>query len=300
MPEEALRLNPQIEDHSDLIKELAERYLYLLKKKSEKECVQQEKPTNGNQQIINEINFTNPTALPLEMTIEKVIEKVIKAYDCNDTNQREALQKSIEVDLQNLETNPDDEDEDEEKNQSTKHTKLNTNEGKVLNNPIFKSNLFASVENQNLPTLEEIMTGMLQRTIPGEKRKIPHITELSVLLSTGMFPKDVFNDDDETLDRFSKHFVLTFPTAKLQILGDINRNKFYRYFITYKDVCRKVLERIKYENVLQDDCASFDTLQVEFMQQYNNWKLFEQLKELIDFIILKKEFGATATEIVVI
>lgn len=307
MPEEALRLNSQIDDHSELIKELAQRYLYLLKKKSETEF----EPTTtneSNKETLQDMGFKKIVLTAPEITIEKVIEKVIKAYDCSDLNQREALQKSIESDLQNLDPNPDDEEEEDENSQQQQQqqTEKSTNdkvEDKEKNTETLdelEKVYFSSATkgDQNLPTLEEVMVGMMQNTIPGEKRKIPHITELSVLLSKGMFPKGVFNDDDEKLDRLSKHFVMMFPTAKLQVLEDVKTNEFYRFFKEFESDCKAILKRVENDHIFDDACATEDTLQNEFMLFiYNNHEMFKMAKRIIDFVIAKQEFGATGTEI---
>lgn len=287
MPEEALRLNPQIDDHSELIKELAERYLYLLKKKSENEF---EAITNKTSSLSQQNNKKKFTLIPSEITIEGVIEKVIKAYDCGDTNQKEALQKSIEADLQNLDTNSYDEEEDEEQiTEQTKNEDVLTEERAT--SEMEKVNFFSNtlMDNKNLPSLEEIKCGMMQNTIAGQKRKIPHITELSVLLSKGMFPKGVFDDDDEKLDRLSKHFVMLLPIAKLQLCEDVESNEFYCYFKEeFKKNCKLVLERIQNEHILLNKCV-FDENEVN-----------EEAKKLIHFINSKKEFGATANDIKVL
>lgn len=289
MPEEVLRLNPQIEDHTELIKELAQRYLYLLKKRNETDFVQEQK------QAIQEKNFAKMILPSTEITIEKVIAKVIKAYDCNDLNQREALQKSIEADLQNLDNSVDNNDDDDDEQRRINIQQIgNVNEEKETFDDSIKVSLFDNnMENQNLPTLEEIMSGMMSNSVSGEKRRIPHITELSVLLSKGMFPKGVFNDDDDKLDNLNKHFVMIFPTAKLQITGCVEETKFYQYFQNYATVCRNVLKRIENDSVLIDDCISEDALQNDNFRKENSL-LFDGL---IDFVDSKQEIGATTLEI---
>lgn len=308
MPEEALRLNPQINDHTELIKELAERYLYLLKKKNENEFEQDQtdtnEPTTETSQENTETTFKRIVLKAPEITIEGVIEKVIKAYDCNDLNQREALQKSIEADLQNLDAN--DEDEDDEQVETTKKdTKKPGNENENERNfddITGKVNFFpTTMDSQTLPSLEEIISGMLERTIPGEKRKIPHISELSILLSKGMFPKGVFDDDDDRLERLSKHFVMLLPIGKLQVLENVHENEFYSYFKNdFERRCKTILEKIKKEFILEDQCPSEALIEIDLMQEFNSEEVLYKAKSLISFIASKFEFGATAAEIKVI
>lgn len=302
IPEEALRLNPQIEDHSELIKELAQRYLHLLKKKRVENDFEMENVKRYTEQLqkTEERTVQRTVENDAEITIEKVIEKVIKAYDCNDVKQRQALQKSIEADLQNLDTNPDEDEEDEEAVKSEQF--LSTASGrcdreKTADGPIPAAALFATSENQFLPTLEEVMVGMMQSTVSGEKRKIPHITELSVLLSKGMFPEGTFDDDDERLDRLSKHFVMTFPTAKMHLLEDIEQNQFYEYFKNFAEDCVAVVDFIRNDHIVDNICASEETILEELEEHSNSRELLRWTKKIINFISSKQDLGATVQEI---
>lgn len=299
IPDEALRLNPQIEDHSELIKELAERYLYLLKKKNENEftseATTQESTTGEN---TTEIKAAPPAP---EITIDKVIEKVIRAYDCSDAKQRQALQKSIEADLQNLENNPDDEDEEEEAGADETNAAAAPEQPgnrNVANEGAEKPSFFsANAESQGLPSLEEIMEGMMRDSVPGEKRKIPHITELSVLLSKGMFPEGAFDDDDDKLDRLSKHFIMMFPTSKMRVLEDVERNEFYQYFTNFSENCRQVMDRIRNDHVIDDVEVSEASVQKEFTDHCDGQDKLKLMRKLILFVSTKQDLGATAAQI---
>lgn len=308
IPEEALRLNPQIEDHSELIKELAQRYLHLLKKKRVENDFETENVKGYTEQLQKSEERTIQRTVPndAEITIEKVIEKVIKAYDCSDVKQRQALQKSIEADLQNLDTNPDDDDEEEESSNSEPllstaagrfDREKNTLNAADSSKSTEKTSLFSTNENPFLPTLEEVMVGMMQSTVVGEKRKIPHITELSVLLSKGMFPEGTFDDDDERLDRLSKHFVMTFPTAKMHLLEDIEQNQFYEYFKNFAEDCIAVVDFIRNDHIVDNICSSEELIQEELEQRNNSQELLRWTRNIINFIDSKKDLGATIQEI---
>lgn len=297
IPEEALHLNPQIDDHSELVQELAQRYLYLLKKKS----VESEYETSTEQsENLNKVEAQRVVSSFPQITIEEVIEKVIKAHDCSDANQRQALQKSIETDLQHLDTNPDDEEEEDEVTLlKQEHVLLNSSEKKeqeaVSACDSSKSVLFPTNEDQSLPTLEDIITGMMQDTVVGEKRKIPHITELSVLLSKGMFPEGVFDDDDEKLDRLSKHFVVTFPTAKMQVLENVEENQCYQYFKNFTESCKTYVDFIRNDHNIDDSAEFIQKLDVQVDSE-----LYVFTREIINFVSCKQNLGATAAEIKVL
>lgn len=78
------------------------------------------------------------------------------------------------------------------------------------------------------------------------KRIVPYITDLSVLLSQGLFPDNEFNDEEEWLTRLQSHFKMKLPKPKLSFENDISDNELYRYFQKdHVDVARELLAQIK-------------------------------------------------------
>lgn len=280
--EETLRLNPQIEDHSELIKVLAERYILLLKKKRA-ERTREASKKREDEKVIDKKNKRDV----LEATIEGVIEKMIRAYDCGDDEQRQALQKSIDVDLQNLEGSPEEEEEEQTTTEPTEKEKQTT-----AFEPEDAPQVFSTNDNQNLPSLEEIMEGMMEGSIPGEKRKVPHITELAVLLSKGMFAEGEVEEDEELLDRLSKHFVMVLPKLKIQMPQDVKQKEFSRWVENIKEKSRMVIEHIKNDNVF-DNLTPSESVIEEFLDK----DAARLMNKLVSFIRCKQEFGATADEI---
>lgn len=78
------------------------------------------------------------------------------------------------------------------------------------------------------------------------KRQVPYITDLSVLLSRGLFPETQFNDNEEWLSRLHSHFKVKLPKPKLSFEEDISSNSLYNYFQKdHVDVASQLLARIK-------------------------------------------------------
>lgn len=77
-------------------------------------------------------------------------------------------------------------------------------------------------------------------------RRVPYITDLSILLSQGLFPETKFNDDEEWLGRLHSHFKVNLPIPKLSFEEDMSSNTLYKYFQKdHVEVALQLLAHIK-------------------------------------------------------
>lgn len=89
--------------------------------------------------------------------------------------------------------------------------------------------LFNFEDFDEIPSLPEIKETMMDPT-ENPRRRIPYITDLSILLSQGLFPEPEFNNEEEWLSRLNSHFKVKLPKPKLSIQEDVDSNSLYKYF----------------------------------------------------------------------
>lgn len=277
IPKQTLVLNPDIDDHTELINELALRYQYFLTKKFNIEADQDAPPlSEAGPSLLSEPGSPPSSegdppdkkrkVKPLEpphhkktcVTIEDIIQKVIKAYDCKDKNEKLQLEMAIQNDMQVMQNESNfDYDEDIENdandlekqssniNSDTVEPQLDNDSDDDRNSDVCSiadsERFFNCDESEEMPTLNEIKAGMMD-SCENTTRKVPHITELYLLLSKGLFRESAqFDDEDEWLDQLNKHFVTVVPQSSFLVGENLKENAFYRDMVEDHITVSKIL-----------------------------------------------------------
>lgn len=91
----------------------------------------------------------------------------------------------------------------------------------------------------DFPSIEEIKEGMMAEVGCGDDRKIPHITDLIMLLNEGRFPE---LDTDSDIEKLKEHFVMQFPKLDQFVIEDLEQMK-------ESDATKKIMDCSKVETV---------------------------------------------------
>lgn len=193
IPDHVLLLNNELQDHSRLIEEMAKRYHYTLNRRDILV------PTVVFKEHEQPKIKTKPKSNP-KITIDAIIEKVIKAHDSQDIDEQLKLEMDIQNDLKSLDVEEDLEDEDKGKPEKEEVTPMEMIEEEP------------KPEKDETTTLsvEEIREELLTPSDQGS-RKIPYIGDLYFSLDR-LYPRsEGFLDNDEWYEELNRHFITVFP-----------------------------------------------------------------------------------------
>jgi hypothetical protein len=154
-------------------------------------------------------------------------------------------------------------------------------------------NCIKRAQEGDFPSLEEIKEGMMAEGEDPEDRRIPHITDLIMLLNEGRFPE--LDTDNETIEKMKEHFVIQYPKLQQFIIEDLEELKSH-------EVTRKVTDSSKIDTVKRATQNLIKQPQLDqiitFIEDLNGTEDDIQITEnLIDFIKDKKELGVAARDL---
>nr|XP_008195802.1 PREDICTED: uncharacterized protein LOC100142360 isoform X1 [Tribolium castaneum] len=143
----------------------------------------------------------------------------------------------------------------------------------------------------DFPSIEEIKEGMMAE-VDAEKRKIPHITDLIMLLNEGRFPE---LDTDNDIEKLKEHFVMQYPKLDQFVIEDLEKMK-------QDETTVKITNREKIETFAKMTENVVRPPQMDLIIKYlddvsgtgDDIKIVENL---IDFIKEKKELGVSGREL---
>ncbi|XP_044265440.1 uncharacterized protein LOC123011855 isoform X2 [Tribolium madens] len=344
IPEMGIILNPEIEDHSEVIDELAKRFhLYLDKiyekknagrnfevtRESVNEVEDCEKIKNKVRQLIFRVPYL------LEGELEMYFKKMLDSNSNLEINNYIYLMivnlkkftegRNTTDDLRNFVANIEEESEEKLlKNlskvvfviQTIHQQQVETNLGSF---EAWESDIWDEVRSKNdesnslikspknyasgmevcikraqagdFPSIDEIKEGMMVE-IDGENRKIPHITDLIMLLNEGRFPE---LDTDNDIEKMKEHFVMQYPKLDQFVIEDLEKMK--QHEVTLKITnCTKIETITKMtENVIKP--PQMDLLIKYLIDVNGSEDDIKIVENLIDFVKEKKELGVSGPEL---
>ncbi|XP_063918803.1 uncharacterized protein LOC135134119 isoform X2 [Zophobas morio] len=166
--------------------------------------------------------------------------------------------------------------------------------------PLFTKNYASGMEHSikqaqegDFPSLEEIKEGIMSEVANSEERKIPHITDLIMLLNEDRFPH--LDTDVETIERMKDHFVMQYPKLEEFVVEDLEQ-------MMELDVIQKLTDDSIVEVVKQKTDNIVGPCQLDRVIKYIRSRGGSEddvkvVEDMVNFIREKKEFGTSGREL---
>ncbi|KAL1502835.1 hypothetical protein ABEB36_007921 [Hypothenemus hampei] len=283
IPDHHLILNPNIEDHSEVIDELAKRYYAKLKS--------EQKPVASKLKIDDEdvemVELESSDVLPAE-AIEP--EEIIRLDDDEPLD----LSLTNKATIDNLKHWLTD-CIDSERVRSPSPEVLNPEIKKELNRePVeeqIQDEIVCSVKENSLLTLEEIKAGMLCSSVDLEKRSVPYISDLTKLLAMNF--GDHNESDERAHDLFKKHFVQEYPCLETITL---DKTEILKEVLMRKSSNKLLLEKLEREPFV-GPATDFSKIESEIVKKTGDSQDSYVAQDILNFIHQKGFQGATSVDL---
>ncbi|CAG9770226.1 unnamed protein product [Ceutorhynchus assimilis] len=288
IPEYHLILNPAIEDHSEVIDELAKRYQAKLrndlkeaenqaqissqtKEDSPEICEPIPGPSTSEPTTEDEIQFDDDEPLDLSITSNDMVTIDNLKHWISDCIDAERV-RSPSPDLINLEVS---------------HKK--NEEGKIVED----EEMTVQAVQERVLDLEEIKEEMLKQYDSSKKRLVPYISDLTKLLSVNF---EEFENEEAGYNLMKKHFVQQYPSLKTINADGLNAHYLSDY-IESRSQLEEIwisLEKESYVGTPSNKGAALDEL-LEKGGTIEDVSLLSD--EMLDYIESKGILGATGYEL---
>ncbi|CAH1963347.1 unnamed protein product [Acanthoscelides obtectus] len=310
IPESTVILNPDIEDHSDVVNEIAVRYQWKIKRMvqekaepdpDEDEIDQQSTHTDSDYQFsqtqyaksqsktitIIEDDMDVPET-SLDGDIDTIDRLKVWVSDCMKVERRSPSPEFFVDEGESERKSPATDDQDQEGRHPDREISVGGEKRYEKSDKIFKFDY--------VPSLKEIEEELMKVTPPDEERRIPYITDLAHLLNRDNFSESKMSDDD--LDKLKQHFVTQFSSLENLILDDIEQLydsptlKFIEDHAKNHNIWKKVQSDLIFKDVglipdvdevVQMACGGVEDMDIS--------------NQIVAYVLSKGVFGATGPEL---
>ncbi|XP_060533039.1 general transcription factor 3C polypeptide 1 [Cylas formicarius] len=304
LPHYPMILNPDIDDHSEVIEELAKRYL--VRSSGSKESGNTEVWTNKlttsevsvndeesesiaegaeenaalkEVEDVREVEFDDDMDIPLEFSSDDDLEGIagLKSWihDCLDSNRV----RSPSPELLNF------------KQSTSKHVSMEADELNAKANSIkAEPGSILNVEEGDF-TLEEIMEGMVRETDEAETRRVPYILDLTDLLEAD--PADL--DEVKLMEKMKAHFVPQFPYLEGLFIEDMEGSEMI-WRVEDRMASEEVWDQIQRAQIIGQPRTTDEVINMITINGGIS-KDIELTRAVIDYAFSKGVLGVSAIEL---
>nr|CAH7736082.1 unnamed protein product [Callosobruchus chinensis] len=314
VPESTIILNPDIEDHSALVNEIAVRFQIkikrMLQEKAEPDPEEEEEEEIDHQSTHTDADYESTQTKPaasqskFKPDFEEDIEAPEESLDVdmeanNDTIdrlkswvsdcmkvERRSPSPEFMVDARQLQGNSSRTTNNDEGDENVEQQTISVEEKKNER----------SLKFDYVPTLDEIKEELMKITPLDQDRRIPYITELNDLLNRDNFNENKIKDEDLTI--LKKHFVAQYTVLENVILDDFEQLYDSPALKFIEDQAKNVSiwKKVK-DDLFAKDLALIPNVNEAIEMAGGAVEDMEISQEILEFIMSKGVFGAAGPEL---